>query len=52
MNRCVDSQLARRTSTTGVALTLNEVVIHYEVARGFQYTQQEREDLVAFLQAL
>jgi cytochrome c peroxidase len=36
----------------GIAPTLKDVVIHYEVARGFQYTQQEREDLVAFLEAL
>lgn len=32
--------------------TLKCVVIHYEVALGFQLTCQEREDLVAFLEAL
>jgi cytochrome c peroxidase len=36
----------------GIAPTLKDVVIHYEVARGFQFTRQEREDLVAFLGAL
>jgi cytochrome c peroxidase len=36
----------------GIAPTLKDVVMHYEVARGFQYTSQEREDLVAFLEAL
>jgi cytochrome c peroxidase len=36
----------------GIAPTLKDVVIHYEVARGFQFTPQEREDLVAFMEAL
>ena len=36
----------------GIAATLEEVVIHYEVALGFVYTAHEREDLVAFLKAL
>jgi hypothetical protein len=36
----------------GIAPTLRDTVIHYEVARGFQFTPQEREDLVAFLEAL
>jgi cytochrome c peroxidase len=36
----------------GIAATLEDVVIHYEVALGFVYTPREREDLVAFLNAL
>ena len=36
----------------GIAPTLKDVVIHYEVALGFQFTKQERDDLVAFLEAL
>lgn len=36
----------------GIAPTLKDVVIHYEVALGFVFTRQEREDLVAFLEAL
>lgn len=36
----------------GIAATLEEVVTHYEVALGFVYTAQQREDLVAFLEAL
>lgn len=36
----------------GSAATLKEVVLHYERALGFQFTAQEREDLVAFMQAL
>lgn len=36
----------------GIALTLRDVVRHYEVALGFVYTPQEEADLVAFLQAL
>jgi cytochrome c peroxidase len=36
----------------GIAKTLNDVVRHYEVAMDFEYTQQEREDLVAFMEAL
>jgi cytochrome c peroxidase len=36
----------------GIAPTLNDVVKHYEVALGFKFTKQEREDLVAFLEAL
>lgn len=36
----------------GIAPTLNAVVIHYEKALGFRFTPQEREDLVAFLEAL
>ena len=36
----------------GVAATLKDVVVHYEKARGFVFTTQEREDLVAFLEAL
>lgn len=36
----------------GIAATLEDVVLHYEEALGFVYTPQEREDLVAFLQAL
>jgi hypothetical protein len=34
------------------AATLKDVVLHYEAALGFQFTAQEREDLVAFMQAL
>jgi cytochrome c peroxidase len=36
----------------GIAQTLEDVVIHYEKALGFVFTKQEREDLVAFLEAL
>lgn len=36
----------------GISATLEEVVIHYEVALGFVFTPQERQDLVAFMQAL
>jgi cytochrome c peroxidase len=36
----------------GIAETLEEVVEHYEVALGFVFTDQERDDLVAFLEAL
>jgi cytochrome c peroxidase len=36
----------------GIAPTLKDAVIHYEVALGFVFTRQEREDLVAFLEAL
>jgi cytochrome c peroxidase len=36
----------------GIAPTLKDVVVHYEVERGFKFTRQEREDLVAFLEAL
>jgi hypothetical protein len=36
----------------GNAATLKDVVLHYESALGFQFTAQEREDLVAFMQAL
>jgi cytochrome c peroxidase len=36
----------------GIAATLMDVVKHYEAALGFVYTQQEREDLVAFMEAL
>jgi cytochrome c peroxidase len=36
----------------GIAKTLRDVVTHYEVALGFQFTEQEREDLVAFMEAL
>jgi cytochrome c peroxidase len=36
----------------GSAETLYEVVLHYEDALGFVFTQAERNDLVAFLRAL
>ena len=36
----------------GIAATLNDVVLHYQQALGFVFTTQEREDLVAFLEAL
>jgi hypothetical protein len=36
----------------GIAATLEEVVRHYEVHLGFLFTDQERADLVAFLNAL
>jgi len=36
----------------GIAKSLRDVVVHYEVALGFKYTEQERADLVAFLEAL
>jgi len=36
----------------GIAATLKDVVRHYETALNFVYTDEEREDLVAFLEAL
>ena len=36
----------------GIALTLEDVVRHYELHLGFSYTDEERADLVAFLNAL
>jgi cytochrome c peroxidase len=36
----------------GLAKTLTDVVLHYERALGFSFTDPEREDLVAFLGAL
>jgi len=36
----------------GIAPTLQDVVLHYEAALGFMFTDQERNDLVAFLEAL
>jgi hypothetical protein len=36
----------------GIARTLEEVVIHYEKHFGFVFTDEERADLVAFLNAL
>jgi cytochrome c peroxidase len=36
----------------GIAPTIEDVVRHYEVHLGFVYTDQERADLVAFLNAL
>jgi hypothetical protein len=36
----------------GIAATLTDVVRHYEQALGFVFTEQEREDMVAFLEAL
>lgn len=36
----------------GIADTLEDVVRHYEEALGFVFTRKEREDLVAFLEAL
>lgn len=36
----------------GIAENLHEVVEHYEVALGFDFTEQEEADLVAFLSAL
>jgi cytochrome c peroxidase len=36
----------------GIAMTLEEVVRHYENRFGFVFTDQERADLVAFLSAL
>jgi cytochrome c peroxidase len=36
----------------GIAPTLKDVVLHYEVALGFRFTPQERDDLVAFMEAL
>jgi cytochrome c peroxidase len=36
----------------GIAANLTELVRHYEEALGFVYTDQQREDLVAFLEAL
>ena len=36
----------------GIATTLQDVIRHYEKRLNFVFTDQEREDLVAFLQAL
>jgi cytochrome c peroxidase len=36
----------------GIARTLGEVVLHYEAALGFVFTPAQRDDLVAFLEAL
>lgn len=36
----------------GIAATLKDVVVHYEVALGFVYTSEEEDDLVAFMEAL
>lgn len=36
----------------GIAPTLKDVVLHYEQALGFVFTPAEREDMVAFLEAL
>lgn len=36
----------------GIAETLREVVLHYENALGFAFTESQEEDLVAFLNAL
>ena len=36
----------------GIAANLTEAVRHYETALEFEYSDQEREDLVAFLEAL
>ncbi len=36
----------------GIAATLEDAVRHYEAQLGFVYTPEEREDLVAFLEAL
>jgi len=36
----------------GIAATLKDVVLHYEVALGFVLTANEEADLVAFLEAL
>jgi cytochrome c peroxidase len=36
----------------GIAATLEDVVRHYEARLGFVFTDQERADLVAFLNAL
>jgi hypothetical protein len=36
----------------GSAPTLKDVVLHYEAALGFVFSPQERDDLVAFLEAL
>lgn len=36
----------------GIAVTLEEVIRHYEVHLGFIFTDQERADLAAFLKAL
>jgi hypothetical protein len=36
----------------GIAATLRDVVLHYETALGFVFTAEERDALVAFLEAL
>ena len=36
----------------GIAPTLEAVVRHYEIHFGFRFTNEERADLIAFLNAL
>lgn len=36
----------------GIAKSLTDVVVHYEQHLGFSFSDAERRDLVAFLQAL
>jgi hypothetical protein len=36
----------------GIAASLKDVALHYEAALGFIFTPQERDDLVAFMEAL
>jgi cytochrome c peroxidase len=36
----------------GTAATLNDVILHYQQTLGFQFTPEQRADLVAFLQTL
>jgi cytochrome c peroxidase len=36
----------------GIAPTLQDVVRHYELELGFKFSDEEREDLIAFLEAL
>jgi len=36
----------------GIAATLDDVVRHYERRLNFAFTDQEREDLIAFLRSL
>lgn len=36
----------------GIAATLGDVVRHYETHLGFKFTDEERADLVVFLNAL
>ena len=52
MNGYLNDQPDRDLAFGPVAANLTKAVRHYEVALGFAYTDQEREDLAAFLEAL
>jgi hypothetical protein len=46
------SPRARPYFHNGIAATLEDVIHHYETHLGFIFTDEERADLVAFLNAL